>query len=362
VKRLHFGLLVSLAAIGVALAIERRPLGVFRSVGTREAVTPRARLADLALPGAALIGTVDLGELRASALGRALLRELTQWALGRAPGPSCADDVLAAAERFAFVIPADGSASPRASELGLIAEGDFREERVLSCARELLRARKAEPVSARIASFSTLRDRKGGGELGIRAGGPLIVSGGNYFRDLLDRAEGALISNAGPREALHLSLRGELGPAPLLLTWVLPPGWLESWLEDRNVSASPLSAVRALAVRGEIEGSLRLRATIVAADATSSQQIAAFLASARHEFAAELEEMLGARGAESLGLTQKAERVDLTLELATPLDALQRLAAPSAPSSSSHPLGSADPEQTQPNPKNPAGRRAQQQP
>lgn len=325
-KRLHFALFACLAALGIALLLERRPFA------PGAATKARAKLAEIALPNAALLVTVDLAALRASPWGKAALSRLTELVLGRAEATSCADRALLGAERFALVVPTDAAAVRSAPELGLIAEGDFRVETVLGCAEELLRARRGDPTRMPIASFATLRDRRGGGELAVRADGPLIVSGGGYFRDLLERAEGSVSTSAGPRETLHLSLRGELGPAPLLATWVLPAGWLERWLEDPELRASPLASVRALGLRGEVGAGLGLRAVLVTADAETGRRISEFLKSVAREFEAELKDALGPRGAQALAIEQKGARIELRLSLSAPLETLGWLGARTAPS------------------------------
>jgi hypothetical protein len=274
---------------------------------------PPRELTEIVLPGAALLATLDVAALRASPWGRMLLVRLAELTQGNGK-VGCTDEVFARAERVAFAIPSEGSTSANL-DLGIVAEGRFGGASTIACAESLLRSRGAEPSRVTLGGYLALRARRGRAELAVRDGGPLIVSDGPYFRELVDRSLATVTPGRSPQETVHVRLRSELGPAPLLLTWVLPPGWLEHWLEDPEVSRSPLAQVRALGIRARLSDALSLRAVIAAADADSARRVAEFLTKASQALAPELE--AAAPGAEVV-IRHTLERIELTMELQKP--------------------------------------------
>jgi hypothetical protein len=285
-------------------------------------------LAEMALPDAALVATVDLRALRKSLWGHVALEQLLTLA---GKSEECARSTIDQVEQLTLAIPAEGSTST-APELGVIAEGDLQASGVVECATRLLRARGGQPEASQLGGFRRLRDKHGLGELAVRDGGPLLLSEGSYLRALLERTSGGHATRQGVSERLHSALRRELGPAPLLLTWVLPPGWLERWLEDPEVSRSPLAELRALALRGEIGERLSLRATLAAESAAGAEQIEAFLQRAEAEFRPLTAAALGSGQGPGIRITRSAERVMLSIEVDTRGLATRWLGAPSAPS------------------------------
>jgi len=212
---------------------------------------------------------------------------------------------------------------------------------VLDCATRLLQAHGGEPEASGLGGFQRLRDKKGLAELAVRDGGPLVLSEGSYFRALLERTSGARPVREGAHDAaesltrdeqLHKALRRELGPAPLLVTWVLPPGWLQRWLEDPEVSRSPLAELRALALRGDIGEQLSLRATLAAESAAGAERIEALLRGAQAEFRPVIEAVLGAGPSERIRIVRSGQRVELSLAVDTRALVTRWLDAPRAPS------------------------------
>jgi hypothetical protein len=85
---------------------------------------------------------------------------------------------------------------------------------VLRCAELTIRQRGGTPVRSRLGAFVSVRDQaKPIGEVAIRADGLFVLSGGQYFRDVLDRAAGATRPDeqAQKREQMHATVRGRLG-------------------------------------------------------------------------------------------------------------------------------------------------------
>jgi hypothetical protein len=95
----------------------------------------------------------------------------------------------------------------------------------------------------------SVRDQaKPEGEIAIRDDGLFVLSGGQYFRDVIDAAGGAVSSDqsARLRTELHLAMRRKLAPSQLVVT--LLPG-----------ATSPLLGVQALGLGVEVKRELELR-------------------------------------------------------------------------------------------------------
>jgi hypothetical protein len=347
-KTLHLSLFVALLGLSLWLTAHRRAP---RALATSVAAAPSAHttLAELALPlpGAALVATLDLDALRGNLWGRAALERLLPLASQSDP---CARAALTQLARLTLVIPAEGSTSA-APELAVIAEGPLQAHPVLDCATRVLRARGAEPEPGTLGSFQHLSDKKAGGELAVKDGGPLILSAGSYLRALVERSDTGRGPSEDTRQQLHSALRRELGPAPLLLTWVLTPGWLERWLEDPEVKRSPLSEVRALALRGELGDELVLSANVVAENPAGAERIEQFLLATQADLRPVLEAVLGPNQGQKLRTTRDGSRIELHTRIDTRALVSRWLDPALAPAgSASHPLGSAHPQQAEPQP------------
>ncbi|HWA73112.1 MAG TPA: hypothetical protein VG937_12275 [Polyangiaceae bacterium] len=345
-KRLHsllFVVLISLSAWVVGRQRAARPTNVGSALSTSTKAKASRSIHELVLPGAALIASLDLGTLRRNVWGRAALERLLP---SEAKTEACARSALGEVERLVLAIPSASSVNAD-PEFAVLAEGKLQAPAVLECATRVLRARSGEPTLSRQGTFQCLRDKKGLGELAVRSGGPLILSGGGYFRALLERAEGGPVQN-GPREELHLALRRELGSAPLRVTWLLPAGWLEAWLEDPAVKSSPLADVRAVSVRGELDDVVALGAVIAAENDASAARIEAFLRAAQVDFRDSLDAYLGPGASQQINVARSGSRVELSLRLGTRTLAARWLAETPPAAPSSHPVGSAHAEQREP--------------
>lgn len=329
-KRLHALLLFALLALSAWLVSRHR--AAREAVSGESAAVKRgqssrtASVEQLALPGAALIASLDLEALRGNVWGRAALEQLLP---SEAKAEACTRKVLDDVQRLLLTVPSSSSIAAE-PEFAVLAAGRLRATPVLECASRLLRARSGEPTPSRSGAFQCLRDRKGQGELAVRDGGPLILSGGGYFRALLERATGAP-PESGSREALHVALRRELGSAPLQLSWVLPAGWLETWLEDPAVKSSPLADVRAVSLSGALDDVISLAATIRAENQSSAARIESFLDNARVDFSGFIDAYLGPGAAQQIRISRSGPRIELTLRLATRSLAARWLGEASAP-------------------------------
>lgn len=200
-------------------------------------------------PGARLLARVDLAQVRKSALGAALTgggRELS--GLGSL-GEICGFDPTEQIEELALAMPGD-RAEP---ELGIVATGDFDAERIIECVAKVITRRGGTPTVSRIGEIASVRDRsRDGPEVAVRSGGPVMVGEGAYFRAMLDAADGRGPTLLG--DEAHAALREAVsGHGAVGVTFVTQPGWLTRWVPDDEASEAPLGAVRAGALRIDLD-------------------------------------------------------------------------------------------------------------
>ncbi|HEY8943729.1 MAG TPA: hypothetical protein VIM73_05680 [Polyangiaceae bacterium] len=265
-------LLVLLAAGGLMIWRSSSPTRALRPPVTADG-------ARILLPDAALLVTLDLEALGRSEWGKRALAELPSTLAGSGVGRRCAAEQLERVRSLALAVPTEEAG--RGFEVGLVADGAFEAEETAACAAELVTARGGEVALSRLNDFDVVRDRRGGGELAIRDGGPLILSGGTFFRELVERVavlgeRKRASEEEDVRARLHAALRARAGEAPLLATWVLAPGWLERWLAEPQFAASPLARIRTVVVRGEADQRLRIRAELSVEDDASAEQLRVF--------------------------------------------------------------------------------------
>ena len=89
----------------------------------------------------------------------------------------------------------------------------------MRCAEAVIRKRGGTPVRSSLGRFTSVRDQgKPLGEVAIRADGLFVLSGGQYFRDVIDAADGAVLGDeaARLRTQLHRSMRRRLAPSQLV--------------------------------------------------------------------------------------------------------------------------------------------------
>lgn len=238
------------AVVGAAWAFTRPP-----APPAAEPARPARRAPALAAlpPGAQLALRVDLRQVRQSALGAALTgggREIS--GLGRL-SEICGFDPTEQIEELAIALP-EQRGEPA---LGIVATGDFDPERIIDCAAKVLSRRGGTPAPSRIGEFSSVRDRAGSGaEVAVRAGGPVIVGEGAYFRAMLDAADGRGATLLG--DEAHATLREAVsGHGAIGMTFVTRPGWLARWVAEDEALAAPLGSVRAGALRIDLDPSPR---------------------------------------------------------------------------------------------------------
>jgi hypothetical protein len=224
-----------------------------------------------ALPrGAALVVSADFARVRQSPLGAALTgggREL--------PGIGPLDELCGfdPTDRIREIALA---AADGASELGIVATGDFSRDRLIECAARVIEKRGGEPAHSQLGSFRTVRDRgRPEGEVAVREGGPVLLGGGSYLRDMVDAVEGRAPTLLG--DETHSVLRAAIGGrGAVLVTWIARPDWLERWLGHDAVAGSPLAAVRAGALRLEVAPELAATFLFTCPDDATCQKLGAW--------------------------------------------------------------------------------------
>jgi hypothetical protein len=222
--------------------------------------------------GPALLVTADLSELGPEAAvdllaagGGALLglREL------------CGFEPVLALRRVAFATPYRDAQAQGAADFAIIADTLLEQEPVLRCAEAVIKKRGGRPVRSRLGAFVSVRDQaKPLGEVAIRTDGLFVLSGGQYFRDVIDAAGGAATNDDAAllRSRVHAGIRGKLGPSQLALTLV--PG--ASW---------PLPGVQALGLGLSIQSELGLRGFVGCPTAAGCGEARALIENMKTELA-----------------------------------------------------------------------------
>lgn len=305
---IHWALALVLVAAQVA-ATRRAPR-------TRAAEEAASRALSILLPESALLVTADWRAIARRGWGRALASRVRAWSRA---APACASEQLERVEHLALALPATPAGAEL--ELAVVADGAFEARPALECAAQVIRARGGAPRHATLNGFSVLRDAAGAGELGVRDGGPLILSGGPYFQDLLGRALQPRDPASGVRERLHLLLRAQARGAPLVATWVLAPGWFEAWLGDPSLAGSPWASLRAALLWAEPGEALRVRVQL----SSESPEAAARLEPMLRRIAGEAGASIERRGEQlTIALTSDGADWPRLLERFAPSRALGR--------------------------------------
>ena len=315
---IHIGLLI------VALAATAAVFGRARHEphlpsATRESGS-HASLLSIIPPGSAFVLSADVRQLQRAPLGSFLTQRLSRVAKSSQLETLCGFEPLARLDQLALSVPSAGRAEPEhAEDFGIIASGQFSAAEIMRCAERAISARGGEPVPAELGRFASIRDRNGkGGEVAARDGGLVIVSGGSYFRALLDAAEGNAPRPAAKdeRDAQHGELRRALGPGSIVATWLLGEGWFERVAGNaENPQLSALAGVRAVAIRGDVARTLHATVLLDCTNSEAAQQVSNVLAELRRSLRAFPLDPALSRAAERIVVSLSEARLKLTLEL-----------------------------------------------
>ena len=306
-RAIHFGVLIGAIALSAWTFTGPVPNSANGTVRAERA--PSAAASPLAIipPGSAFVLSANLAALARAPVGAVFAERLGR--LGRASELTkrCGFDLLTRLEQLALAVPSaglPGTSETHPDDFGIVASGQFSGAEITRCASAVIAQRGGEAAFARLGSFSSVRDRKGsGGEVAAK-NGLLVVSGGSYFRELLDSAEGTGVrAPHDPRDARHAELRRALGPGEISATWLLADGWFQRVSGDQEARLSPLGALIALGARVQVGANAHLTVLLDCADATGAAKVQAWFN--------ELRSSLGAFGLEP-ALAALAQRVELT--------------------------------------------------
>ena len=192
-----------------------------------------------------LLVTVNADALRQSEWGESVLTQGRNLQGLGAIDELCQDSPLQHLKELALFVPTVKSDEPL--DVGVVAQGSFDLDLTLACVERVVRARGGDPIRSKLGSFSSVRDRGSTrGEIALRRSGPLLLGEGRTLRVAVDTAEGRN-PNVRNSEA-HSGLRHEVGEHALVMSLLLPPGWLTRMTGLEVARASPLAQVRAAAI------------------------------------------------------------------------------------------------------------------
>jgi hypothetical protein len=189
---------------------------VVRAKQAPHVVRPAPNLLAAVPPGPALLVTADV-----EALGEAAALELLRAGGSALLGlrETCGFEPLLGLRQVALAVPV---AEPgQAPDFAVIAQTALDPEPVLRCAEAVIKKRGGVPVRSSLGDFRSVRDQqKPVGEMAIRADGLFVLSGGQYFRDVVDAASGRYVGSAAAkaRAAQHASVRARLGRSQLVVS------------------------------------------------------------------------------------------------------------------------------------------------
>jgi hypothetical protein len=285
---------VSWLLLAVAVGLAVLVVGRMR----RHAPAPGPERVDpllLVPPGPRLLISADVGSLSKVA-SHDLARLGGEKLLGLRE--TCGFEPLLALERAVFAMPFVDATSPgTGSDFAFIAATSIDAQRGLTCAEKVIQKRGGSAGRTQLGGFTSVRDlSKPVGEVAFRPDGTFVLSGGPYFRDVMDAAGGTVKLNdaAKLRTQLHRSLRDKLGTAQLKLT-LLPE------------ASSVLRGVLALGLGIEIAADVAVRGVVVCASAEACRKAHDVIDGAKTEMAKEP----GLSGLATLVVSQAQDRLEL---------------------------------------------------
>lgn len=245
--------------------------------------------------GPELLVTADV-----TALSPAVARELLQAGGGALLGlrELCGFEPILALRRVAFAVPARSQAAPEASDFAFIAQTSLEPEPVLRCAEAVIRKRGGQPVRSNLGRFTSVRDQgKPLGEVAIRDDGLFVLSGGQYFRDVVDAANGAAVGDdaARLRTQVHVGIRRRVAPSLLAVTLLAGP-------------SLPLPGVQALGLGLEVGHDVQLRGFVGCASASACGDARRMIDQLKGDIARDT----GLSGLQSLSVAERGVELDVT--------------------------------------------------
>ncbi|MCA9591913.1 MAG: hypothetical protein KC776_01340 [Myxococcales bacterium] len=283
VRTIDIAIFLGSAALLVAVLVLRSREPTPATLPAQPRLTPLGAIPN----GPTFLATVDLARVRQSPLGATLTES------GRVlPGVGrlsdvCGFDPTSELDELAFAIPKRDS-----TDFGLVGTGHFAAKQMAECASAIVAKRHGKPGLTQVGSFVTVRDLNGSaGEIAVRDGGPVMLGDGHYLRDMIDTAEGRLDNVS--RDKTHESLRASVGDGALVASWVVPPGWLERVTDSNLVRLSPLSSLRAAALRVNVAPKVSALAVLGCSSEAACADLAGVLDSLRKDLAPLIRRELG---------------------------------------------------------------------
>jgi len=288
-RNIHLGLLGAALAVAAWVFAAQPRAGEPATHGRAlSSATREPSPLELIPPGSAFVLSADLRSFARAPLGAFIAQRLERSAGANKLQDLCGFDPLLRLDRLALAVPsANFGAREQPEDFGIIASGRFRAEELTRCASAGISARSDEPIQTKIGRFDSVRSHKpNGGEIAAKDG-LVIVSGGSYFRELLDSAErGQRHSKPDARDARHTELRRALGPGALLATWLLGEGWFERVAgSETNARLSPLSALESVGLRIDFKRTAELLLLLECADGEGAARISNLLDELRSSLA-----------------------------------------------------------------------------
>jgi hypothetical protein len=317
-RAIHLGVVVcALVACGWVFVLHPSAPRIKAPAATSSLELTRSTVPALSLipSGSAFVLTAEVRQLRHAPLG-----ELLAIRLGRAGTTAelvkrCGLDPLARLDQLALAVPSAGSAAQEHPEdFGIVAQGRFSAVEILRCASSVITQRGGEAIETQVGKFRSVRDRKQSAEIAA-TDGTLIVSGGSYFRELLDAAEGHASTKRDPRDARHAELRRALGPGTIVATWLLDAHWFDRIAgDDRDARLSSLSALTALGAHIDVTDSAHVLLLIDCTDREGAERVATLLTQLRSSLhALPLDPALSSL-AERVSVSQNGARLTLAVD------------------------------------------------
>jgi hypothetical protein len=317
-RNIHLGLLGAALSLTIWVFGAERHSAEPATRAPAQATDQRAPLSIIP-PGSAFVLSADLRTLTRSPLGAFIAERLGQRLGASKLAKSCGEDLLTRIDRLALAVPsANLGAEEHPEDFGIVAAGRFSAADITRCASSAISARGGETVQTKLGSFDSVRDRKAGsGEIAAKDG-LLVVSGGSYFRELLDSAESN--RSAGEQgdspDTAHAELRRTLGPGPLLVSWLLGEHWFERVaFEETNARLSPLRALKTVGARLDVGEKAELVVLLECADSQGALSIASLLDELRSSLDALPLDPALSRIAKRVTVNRAGTRLRLELEL-----------------------------------------------
>ncbi len=220
--------------------------------------------------------SLDLTQPNAQALGSALFGKEHEIAGVGHLSDICGYDPTAGVKSLvvALLETPPGRTAPG---VAVAASGDFPREQTARCVERVVRARGGDPKRKQTGALTLLRDRQSSSpEVALLDDGMLLVGQDDELRSMMRTLDGRAKSTLESK--VHNSLRRALGEgAAALATVEFEPKWLSRLFHEEALEESPLSTIRAAALRVDVNDSVSVRLLVRCAAPERCRELATFL-------------------------------------------------------------------------------------